>query len=185
MVRFVAIAMLSLVVYMISLSANWYVLYLKPRMENRVYEQLTKRRIEAYLPTINVERQWHDRRKIVKQTIFPGYIFVKPTNKRDFFECQSIAGVCYFIKSENKPASIPFNLIEKLKKIFSNDVKADISDRAFKPGQLVFISSGPLEGSTCEVVSYKGKDRILVRLKIINRNLLLNLETEQVLLKAM
>jgi len=53
--------------------SSWYALYTRPCHEKQVLEDLTKRGIEAFLPTYKVRRRWSDRYKVVEEPLFKNY----------------------------------------------------------------------------------------------------------------
>ena len=55
----------------------WYALYTRPRHEKQLFEELTNRGIEAFLPTYKIRRRWSDRYKIVEEPLFKNYLFVR------------------------------------------------------------------------------------------------------------
>ncbi|WP_449436486.1 transcription termination/antitermination NusG family protein [Pedobacter steynii] len=57
-----------------------YRLYLSQSGE-KIYNELTKKNIKAYLPLQNVIRQWSDRKKEIKIPMFPNYVFINSTER--------------------------------------------------------------------------------------------------------
>ena len=64
---------------------NWYVVYVKSRHEFVTHEELTRRSVEAYLPSIKKVRQWSDRKVLKEVPLFPGYLFVHVRPHADDF----------------------------------------------------------------------------------------------------
>ena len=60
---------------------DWFALYTKPHNEIKVAEKLLSMGIEAYCPTIVVEKQWSDRKKKIQQPLLNSYVFVKVNEK--------------------------------------------------------------------------------------------------------
>ena len=56
---------------------KWFVVHTKPRVEKRVTEILTRKKIENYCPINKVMRQWSDRKKLVNEPLFPYFVFIK------------------------------------------------------------------------------------------------------------
>jgi len=87
------------------LKSHWYIVYTFPNLEKKIYNELTKKKIKAYLPLQNVIRQWSDRKKEIKVPMFPNYVFINST-ERERFNLLKIAGVLKFITFEGKPAMV-------------------------------------------------------------------------------
>src|SRR5688500_9485049 len=78
---------------------NWYVVYTRPRWEKKVAETLSKKGIENYCPLNKVERQWSDRKKVIKDPLFKGYVFVKvpEISKWDVKKVDGIINYVYWL----------------------------------------------------------------------------------------
>ena len=55
---------------------NWYALYVKSRHEFVVSDELHRKGVETFLPSVTKFNQWKDRKKQVETPLFPGYLFV-------------------------------------------------------------------------------------------------------------
>ena len=71
---------------------NWYALYTKPRWEKKVAKNLGDKGYIVYCPLNKVLRQWSDRKKIVLEPLFKGYIFVQ-IEDRDKSYVKTIDGI--------------------------------------------------------------------------------------------
>ena len=54
---------------------NWFLLYCKPREEERGLKHLQNQGIEAFYPTINVEKVRKGIRSTTSEALFPNYLF--------------------------------------------------------------------------------------------------------------
>ncbi|WP_354304425.1 transcription termination/antitermination NusG family protein [Pedobacter sp. UYP1] len=52
---------------------GWYVLYIKLRYERKVHDLLNEASLESFLPLIESERQWSDRKKSILKPLFPSH----------------------------------------------------------------------------------------------------------------
>jgi transcription antitermination factor NusG len=95
-------------------SHRWYVLYLRSRYEKRVHEELQRRGIESFLPTIMEVRQWSDRKKKVEMPLFPGYDFVR-IDLKERVRVLEVDGVVKFVSiGDSRPVPVPDKQIESL-----------------------------------------------------------------------
>ena len=75
---------------------KWYVVYTRPRWEKKVSGILMSRGIEYYCPLNKVMKQWSDRKKIVLEPLFKGYVFIKiPESLK--WEVKSVEGVLNYV----------------------------------------------------------------------------------------
>jgi transcription antitermination factor NusG len=55
----------------------WYAAHTRSNHERTVYEALLARGIECFLPTYEAMSQWKDRRVLLTNPLFPGYLFAR------------------------------------------------------------------------------------------------------------
>jgi transcriptional antiterminator RfaH len=58
------------------------------------------------------------------------------------------------------------------------DDNIEVTTDHFQPGQQLYIQHGPLTGICCEVVQVNGSQKILVRLQLLQRNILVTLPAD-------
>ena len=56
---------------------QWFAVWTRSRHEQVVREQLERKRIDAFLPTITRWSRWKDRKKKIDWPLFPGYCFAR------------------------------------------------------------------------------------------------------------
>ena len=154
----------------------WYVIYTKPRHEKKVVEQLSYLKVQHFLPTMRTLKIFGIRKKYVHIPLFPSYVFVKPDGVGQYFESLHIPGVLQYVKTGNQISGISETIINQLRAI-GKDLHDNIqvSSEKFNAGSILNISAGPFTGYPCEVIQHKGKNKILVRIELLRRNVLLDL----------
>jgi hypothetical protein len=78
----------------------WYALYTRPRHEKQVYEDLSNRQIEGFLPTYKIRRRWSDRYKVVEEPLFKNYLFVNVPSASSYHETLRPYGAVSFVAFE-------------------------------------------------------------------------------------
>lgn len=147
---------------------TWHVVYTRSRSEKKVYAGLLSQNIDCFLPLQRKLRQWKDRKKWVKMPIISGYCFVRIDQKEYEKVLQTNHVVCY-VKFEGRAARIPQEQIEFLKSLTAqSEFEIEVSRQTFGPGKKVEIISGPLMGLRGELISFKGKNRFILRIEQIN-----------------
>jgi transcriptional antiterminator NusG len=58
-------------------SLKWYALHTRSRFEQKVYDGLCGKSLDAFLPRIQVISRRKDRRKKILVPLIPGYVFVR------------------------------------------------------------------------------------------------------------
>jgi len=55
----------------------WFAVWTRNQHEPRVTEQLRRKRFEVFLPTVRIPSRRRDRRIMLDQPLFPGYLFLR------------------------------------------------------------------------------------------------------------
>ncbi|MBN8790587.1 MAG: UpxY family transcription antiterminator, partial [Terrimonas sp.] len=117
--------------------------YTKPRWEKKVAESLTKKGFEQYCPLNKVQKQWHDRKKIVLEPLFSSYVFVK-TNPQSLSYIKSISGVVNFVHWLGKPAIVRNEEIEAIESFLGKYENVHLEKTVVNVNDAVKITQGPL-----------------------------------------
>ena len=126
--------------------------------------------IRSFYPEISTLRSWHDRIKSIPAPLFPGYIFVYLNGMEEYYAGLAIEGVLQYVRVGKEVARVKDQVIEDLRKIIRQGRDIVATEESFTPGQ-----HGPLNGLNCEVVRMNGKQRLLVRVELLKRNVLVSL----------
>ena len=127
--------------------------------------------LEAYVPTYTTKRVWSDRIKKIKVSAIPGYLFFK-LNKIDFDLVNLNPYTTNIVRtSSGKPAVIPPNEIECLKKYLSGSEETNKS--FLTVDDVVSVGSGPF-CSEIGVVEKFIQNKALVLLKSLNIKLIVS-----------
>ena len=157
--------------------ARWYAAYTKSRSEKMVLKRLLDNGFEAYLPIQRKRRQWSDRLKWVEEPLIRSYIFIR-VNESDYYNAINTPGLVCYVTFEGKAAPIPDRQIELLKMLLNEGADMEVSNERFSPGQKIIVVSGTLVGMQGEMVEYRGRKKVLVRLGSTGTNLLVTVNLD-------
>jgi transcription antitermination factor NusG len=160
---------------------GWYVIYTRPKHEKKVANTLSVTGVTNFLPTVKVQRTWADRKKFIDVPLFPSYLFVYLEDISRYYEGLQVEGVIYFVRQGTQIATISEDIIDTIRVATLSGKEVEVSTDHFQTGDRTVINNGPFTGLSCEVVEYKGRNRILVRVNLLQRNILVNLESENLL----
>jgi transcription antitermination factor NusG len=123
---------------------DWFAIWTRSRHEQVVREELERKQIETFLPTIPRWSRWKDRRKTIDWPLFPGYCFARfnPAETLPILKC---TGVVSIISFEGKPAPIPAIELESIRLLVGSDLQYDPCPLVHE-GDLVEVVHGPLKG---------------------------------------
>ena len=144
---------------------NWYALYVKSRHEFFTRDELIKKGIDTFLPSVIKLRQWKDRRKHVECPFFPGYLFVCISPyPEDFLKVLKTRGAVTFVSLEpGQPTPVQPEEISSLKILIESGEELDIYSH-LKEGTKVRVRRGPLKGA--EGVLKKREDRYIFNVNV-------------------
>lgn len=163
---------------MSSFNAGWYLIYTKPRHEKKVQSQLSEKSITSFLPSRKILREWSDRKKLVEEPLFPSYIFVYLNDMSGYFAGKEAEGSLYYVRSGGVVARVREEIVSSIQLLSSKAKDLEVSADRFESGARLLISKGPLTGLICEVVGCGNKQKLLVRVDLLQRNLLVSLPEE-------
>jgi len=146
------------------LTEHWHAVYVHSRAEKKVHEELKFKGIESFLPLQRKLRQWSDRKKWVEVPLISGYVFVHITRKHYDVVLQ-IDNVMQYVRFEGKAAVIRDHDIEILKRMLGqSEVEVEITREELLPGMQVEIIAGPMMGIRGELISFRGNNRVALRI---------------------
>jgi transcriptional antiterminator RfaH len=151
----------------------WYALYTKSRQEKKVYAEMEKCGLTAYLPLETKIRQWSDRKKKVEEPMIRSYVFVKSSEK-EYYDILNISGAVRYVTFEGKAASIPEWQIDAMRTLLDHSLPHHYSEEQFLKGEQIKITEGPLKGYEGEVVNdSKGKQKLIIRIANIGYSMVI------------
>lgn len=109
-----------------------------------VRDQLERRQIEAFLPTVTRWSRWKDRKKRVDWPLFPGYCFAR-FDPHDLLPVLRCSGVVSIVSFEGKPAPIPETELASIRVLVGSELQYDPCPLVHE-GMLVEVVHGPLRG---------------------------------------
>jgi len=150
---------------------NWYAVRTKTKKELLAKDYYWALGVEAYVPTYTTKRVWSDRIKKIKVSAIPGYLFFK-LDKIDFDLVNLNPYTTNVVRtSSGKPAVIPTDEIECLKKYLAGSEQTNES--FLTVDDVVSVSSGPF-CSEIGVIEKFIQNKALVLIKSLNIKLIVS-----------
>jgi transcription antitermination factor NusG len=143
---------------------HWYAIRVKSRAEKKVNLLLAEKGIESYVPLQRRLRKWSDRKKWVDWPLISGYVFVHISRKEYELVLSTYNVVCY-VYFEGKAAVIRDKDIHFLKRMLGqSELELEVSIENFRQGQMVEVIAGPLCGVVGELIEFKGRNKVALRI---------------------
>jgi transcription termination/antitermination protein NusG len=146
---------------------DWYAVWTRSRHEQVVLDQLTRRQIEAFLPTIPRWSRWKDRRKKIDWPLFPGYCFARldPDAALPVLKCSGVVGIVSF---DGRPASIPEYEIDGIRRLVESELQFDPCP-LIREGTMVEVVHGSLKGVIGRLVRKGSHARLVLSVNLIGQ----------------
>ncbi len=148
----------------------WFALHTRSRFENVVFDTLTKKSFEAFLPTMKVPSKRKDRRVVLDVPFFPGYVFVKTgLTPESHLSILKTVGVVRVLGCSQGPVPIPETALSSLRIMAAADTEI-FTSMAFMEGEPVIVMNGPLKGLTGLFSEDLGQGRVIVNIDILGQS---------------
>jgi transcription antitermination factor NusG len=147
----------------------WFAVHTRTRFEKKVAEQLQEKRIEMFLPLFSVNHKWNDRQQIVREPLFPGYVFVRiPVVLDTRIAVLRTIGVKNFVGCRGVGTPLPTAEIQAIKTMLEHRVPFLLYPY-MNVGQRVRICSGCFEGIEGILTAINGDDSLVISIELIQR----------------
>jgi transcriptional antiterminator NusG len=145
----------------------WFAIWTRSRHEQVVREQLERKGIEAFLPTITKWSRWKDRKKKIDWPLFPGYCFARfePKATLPVLTCTGVVSIVSF---DGGPAPIPDFEIDSIRRLISTDLAFDPCPLV-REGTMVEVVHGPLRGVVGRLVRKGAHARLILAVDLIGQ----------------
>ena len=149
-------------------AVRWFALWTRSRHEQVVREQLQRKQIEAFLPTVTKWSRWKDRKKKIDWPLFPGYCFARFNTRESRLPVLKCTGVVSIISFQGEPAPIPDHEIEGIRLLVESDLAYDPCPM-IREGMMVEVVHGPLKGVIGRLVRKSDKARLVLSVDLIGQ----------------
>jgi transcriptional antiterminator NusG len=157
--------------------AKWYAVHTRSRFEMKVFDGLSGKSIEAFVPRIQVISRRRDRRKKILVPLLPGYVFVHfDMDPEVYWDIIKTIGVVRMVSFRGEP--VPAKDEEVASLMILDGTDRTVQNRAFvKTGDKVTIMEGPLKGLVGFYLRRKGQsDKVVVSVELLKRSLAVEVE---------
>jgi transcription antitermination factor NusG len=156
----------------------WFAIWTRSRHEKAVHDQLDRKDVETFLPTITRWSRWKDRKKQVAWPLFPGYVFARfdPGQSLSVLKC---TGVVSIISFDGVPAPIPALEIDSIRRLVESELQCDPCP-LIREGTMVEVIHGPLKGVVGRLVRKGAHARLVLAVDLIGRGVAVTVDAADV-----
>jgi transcription antitermination factor NusG len=144
-----------------------YAIWTRSRHEKIVRDQLDRKHVDVFLPTIGKWSRWKDRKKKIDWPLFPGYVFARfVADER--IGVLKVDGVVQIISNNGVLSPIPEEEIESIKTLVNSELAYDPVPLV-KEGDMVRVVHGPLKGVVGRLMRKGAHARLVLSVDLIGQ----------------
>jgi transcription antitermination factor NusG len=145
----------------------WYAIWTRSRHEQVVREQLERKGVESFLPTIPRWSRWKDRKKKIDWPLFPGYCFARfePAGRLPVLTC---TGVVSIVSVDGEIVPVPDQEIDSIRRLVASDLQYDPCP-LIREGDVVEVVHGPLKSVIGRLVRKGAHARLVLAVDLIGQ----------------
>jgi transcriptional antiterminator RfaH len=146
---------------------RWFAVQTKSNREDFSAFHLRDRKLEVYLPKLEVVI-FHARKKIaVRKPLFPGYLFVRADNEESLDKIRWTKGIIRILLNASQPVYLNEEIIEEIRR--SEDDDGIIHHKRIQGCDKVRIARGPFKDLTGTVERWlSDNERVKILLDLVS-----------------
>ena len=157
---------------------EWFAVWTRSRHEQVVREQLERKGVETFLPTITRWSRWKDRKKQIDWPLFPGYCFARfdALERLPILKCSGVVSIVSF---DGEPAPIPASELAGIRQLVESDLAYDPCP-LIREGDMVEVTHGPLKGVVGRLVRKGSHARLVLSVELIGQGVSVEVDAADV-----
>ncbi len=147
--------------------ARWFVAQVKPRQEKLAISHLERQEFATHCPMVARSRLVAKKPTLVREPLFPGYVFVELGAEDRWRSINGTIGVLRLVTFGSTPASVPAGFVERLQDLADEDGHVAFEED-FTPGQNVRVIGGPFDDLCGSLAQITSSERVVVLLQLLS-----------------
>lgn len=153
---------------------DWIVFHTKPRCEKKLEALCRSKGVPAFLPCITRKHQYGARERAYEVPMFSGYLFARvPLHQQQWFRQNHYVANMLPVTDEAGFLQVLRGIHRALGEGLDLEVLPFL-----KPGTPVVVTAGPMKGLEAEIAEVEGRNRVVLRLEMLQKTVLLPTEAE-------
>ena len=162
-----------------TLTPRWAAVWTRSRHEKLVRDHLVGKDIEVFLPLVERPSLRKDRREMVEQPVFPGYLFARLT-PYDAAIVKATRGVVQILgPAPDSFSTVPDEQVEAVRTMVESRLTVDPYPY-LKVGTRVEVKHGPMKGLQGILVDRRKRLRLVISVDLLGKSISAEVSAEQV-----
>lgn len=150
--------------------ARWFVVWTKPRQEDRAFHNLHNQGFEVYLPRVKERRRVASRMQWVQAPLFPRYMFLHADpGTQSLAKVRSTLGCVDLVRRDQCPVSVPDSVIQCIRSRVHGGALDAARPESWEEGAQLEVVGGPLAGMPAVFAARSGNERVRVLLQLMGQ----------------
>lgn len=149
---------------------SWYAAQLRPNGDRLALVNLQRQGFNSFRPQIWESKRTDKGTQRLLKPMFPGYVFIEfDINEPNWTKIRSTHGISRVVGNiDGRPSRLPTGLVDLLKQRCATNL-VDPSSHAFRAGDEVHVSEGPLSAFVATVERVDAQKRVWLLIDFMGR----------------
>ncbi|HVO96535.1 MAG TPA: UpxY family transcription antiterminator [Bryobacteraceae bacterium] len=158
----------------------WYAVRTRSNFERRAATELIGKGLNVFLPSFRELHQWKDRKKVVEQPLFPGYLFAHIADTAEArLAILKAPGVVQILGQGQSIEPVPDDQVEGVRAMLTASVPC-FAHPFLREGSRVRIRRGALKGIEGFLVRFKNQFRLVLTVELLNQSVATEVDVQDV-----
>lgn len=164
-----------------TINTSWYLLYCKPRQEQRAQQHLANQGFSSFVPLLTVNKLKAGKQLKVTEPMFPRYLFLQiGADQLNLSTIRSTRGISDFVRFGQQLAQVPAELIASLSLQQLAQQQQENQNQPFKAGDPLTVLNGPFSGIGAVYQLADGDKRSFVLLNLLGQWVKASMDNQQI-----
>ena len=159
---------------------RWYAAQVKPRQEKLAIAHLERQGFVTHCPQVARARIVGKKPAMVREALFPGYVFVQLGQEHRWRSINGTIGVLRLVTFGDEPACVPQGFVDRLQRMEAEHGYVSFEED-LKPGDAVRVVGGPFDDLCGSLAGSAGSERVIVLLRLLSGETKVTLPRAQVM----
>ena len=163
-----------------SAAPNWYAVYTRSNFEKKVARSLGCKRVDYFLPTVQEQHRWKDRKKTIDMPIFPGYVLVRiPDSAEHRMRVLHTDGTIRILGYGGGIEPIPDSEVESVRLLLASGLRF-FGHPFLREGARVRVKNGPLKDVEGVLTRFKNQSRLVLSVNLLAQSIAVEIDIADV-----
>jgi transcription antitermination factor NusG len=152
----------------------------RSNFERKLARALGFKGVDYFLPAVQEEHRWKDRKKTIEVPVFPGYVFVRiPDRAEHRLRVLQTEGAIRILGQGASIEPIPNQEVESVRLLLTSGLRI-FAHPFLREGARVRVKSGPLKDIEGVVLRFKNQDRLVLSVNLLAQSIAAEIDVADV-----